>query len=43
MLINTIGILMVLFAGIVLYLATNKQFRRQPLPEDAILLTGHDE
>lgn len=43
MLINTIGILIVLFAGIVIYLATNRNFRRQPLPEDAILLTGHNE
>lgn len=37
------GILIVVFAGIVLYLATNKHFRRIPLPEDAILLTGHNE
>lgn len=41
--INTIGILMVAFSGIVVYLATNKHFRRVPLPEDAILLTGRND
>lgn len=43
MLINTIGMLMILFGSIVLYLATNRHFRRLPLPEDVILLTGHNE
>ncbi|XP_031623209.1 cytochrome b561 [Contarinia nasturtii] len=41
--INTIGILIVTFAALVVYLATHRQFKRLPLPEDAILLTGHDE
>lgn len=38
-----IGLLVVIFAAIVVYLASNKHFKRIPLPEDAILLTGHDE
>lgn len=43
LLINMIGLLIVIFAALVVYLATNRQFKRIPLPEDAILLTGHDE
>lgn len=41
--VNTMGLLMVAFAAGVVYLSTTKHFRRLPLPEDAILLTGHDE
>jgi len=41
--INTIGLLIVAFAALVVYLATHRPFKRLPLPEDSILLTGHDE
>ncbi|XP_055316726.1 transmembrane ascorbate-dependent reductase CYB561 [Sitodiplosis mosellana] len=41
--VNMIGVLILTFAALVLYLATNRHFRRIPLPEDTILLTGHDE
>lgn len=42
-LVNSIGLLIVLFAGLVVFLATKKDYKRLPLPEDAILLTGQDE
>lgn len=42
-LINLLGILVVVFGGLVIFLASNPSFKRQPLPEDSILLTGHDE
>jgi len=42
-LINIIGLLVILFGATVFYLSTNKQYKRLPLPEDTILLTGHDE
>lgn len=42
-LVNCIGCLIVMFAGLIVFLATNKDYRRAALPEDAILLTGHDE
>lgn len=40
---NFIGVLMVIFAGLVMYLATEAEYKRRPLPEDAILLTGANE
>jgi len=42
-LVNCIAILIVFFAGLVVFLATKPNYKRIPLPEDAILLTGHDE
>lgn len=41
--VNTMGLLIMVFAALVVYLATNRHFQRTPLPEDAILLTGHNE
>lgn len=41
--VNCIGCLMVVFAALVGYLATNVDYKRTPLPEDAILLTGNDD
>lgn len=41
--VNTIGIFIVAFAALVVYLATHSHYKRIPLPEDAILLTGHNE
>uniref|UniRef100_A0A1L8E017 Putative cytochrome b n=1 Tax=Nyssomyia neivai TaxID=330878 RepID=A0A1L8E017_9DIPT len=42
-LVNFIAIFVVIFTGLVIYLATENRFKRQPLPEDAILLTGQTE
>jgi cytochrome b-561 len=39
-LINCIGILLVAFAGLVMYLVTETRYKRQPLPEDEMLLTS---
>lgn len=41
--INCIGGLIVTFSGLIVFLATNEGYRRAPLPEDAMLLIGHDE
>jgi len=41
--VNSIGALIVLFAGFIVFLTTNEGYRRVPLPEDAMLLTTHDE
>jgi len=38
--INFIGVLLVVFAGLVIYLVTEPRFKRQPLPEDEMLLTS---
>lgn len=43
MIINMLGLLIVVYAGLVIYLTSHRNYKRQPLPEDAILLTGHDE
>lgn len=42
-LINSIGILIAVFGALVVYLASHKDYKRLPLPEDAVLLTRHDE
>lgn len=42
-LVNSIGCLMVIFPALVAYLATNVDYKRAALPEDAILLTGNDD
>uniref|UniRef100_A0A1B0CGU1 Cytochrome b561 domain-containing protein n=1 Tax=Lutzomyia longipalpis TaxID=7200 RepID=A0A1B0CGU1_LUTLO len=42
-LVNFIAVFIVIFTGLVVYLATETRFKRQPLPEDAILLTGQTE
>ncbi|KAJ9593041.1 hypothetical protein L9F63_027716, partial [Diploptera punctata] len=39
-LVNLIGVFLVLFAGLVIYVATESRFKRQPLPEDEMLLTS---
>ncbi|KAJ6642444.1 Plasma membrane ascorbate-dependent reductase CYBRD1 [Pseudolycoriella hygida] len=41
--VNSIGALIVLFAGLIVFLTTNEGYRRIPLPEDAMLLIGHDD
>jgi len=41
--VNCIGALIIMFAGFIVFLATNPGYKRAALPEDAILLTGHDE
>ncbi|PSN36011.1 putative cytochrome b561 [Blattella germanica] len=39
-LVNFIGVFLVAFAGLVIYLTTEPRFKRQPLPEDEMLLTS---
>lgn len=43
LIINMLGVLIVIYAILVIYLVSHRNYKRQPLPEDAILLTGHDE
>lgn len=38
--VNFIGLLLVIFAGCVVFLVTEPRFKRQPLPEDEMLLTS---
>ncbi|XP_059608769.1 transmembrane ascorbate-dependent reductase CYB561 [Phlebotomus argentipes] len=42
-LVNFIALFVILFAGLVVYLATESRYKRQALPEDAILLTGQTD
>lgn len=40
---NLLGVSVAIFAGLVIFLVTDKRFKRMSLPEeDAMLLTGHD-
>lgn len=41
--VNCIGVLIFIFAGLIVFLTTNQAYRRAALPEDAMLLIGHDE
>ncbi|CAD7082868.1 unnamed protein product [Hermetia illucens] len=43
LMVNFMGVLLMIFGGLVVYLTTEPDYRRQPLPEDAILLTGANE
>lgn len=43
LLVNFIGIILVVFGSLVVYLVTEPQYKRQPRPEDEILLTGNLE
>jgi len=40
LLVNCIGCLIVVYGAIVVYLVTETTYKREPLPEDAMLLTG---
>ncbi|XP_054735472.1 plasma membrane ascorbate-dependent reductase CYBRD1 isoform X1 [Anastrepha obliqua] len=40
---NCIGVFYVIFGALVVYLATESSYKREPLPEDAVLLTGVNE
>ena len=37
-LMNSIGLLIACLSGLVVYVATRAQYKRQPLPEDELLL-----
>lgn len=39
---NLLGVFIAIFAGLVIFLLTDARFKRMTLPEDAMLLTGHD-
>jgi len=40
---NMCGVLYVIFGGLVVYLVTEPSYKRQPIPEDVVLLTGVNE
>uniref|UniRef100_W8ART3 Cytochrome b reductase 1 n=1 Tax=Ceratitis capitata TaxID=7213 RepID=W8ART3_CERCA len=40
---NSLGCLYVIFGALVVYLVTEGSYKRKPLPEDAVLLTGVNE
>ncbi|XP_063703213.1 plasma membrane ascorbate-dependent reductase CYBRD1 isoform X2 [Culicoides brevitarsis] len=40
LLVNSIGMCMIFYGAIVVFLVTERQFKREPLPEDTMLLTG---
>lgn len=42
-LINVIGLLFVIFGGLVVYLAQHTHYKRIPLPEDSVLLARQNE
>jgi len=42
-LVNFIGVLIALYGSLVVYLVTEPSFKREPLPEDTLLLTGNSE
>lgn len=42
MTLNFIGVLITVFAALVVYLTTESRFRRLPVPEDVMLLTGEE-
>lgn len=37
---NFLGILCILYGGLVVYMVTKPEFKREPKPEDGVLLTG---
>lgn len=39
---NLLGLSLAIFAGLVIFLVSDARFKRMTLPEDAMLLTGHD-
>lgn len=39
---NILGLCLAIFAGLVIFLVSDARFKRMTLPEDAMLLTGHD-
>lgn len=42
-LVNCIGLLTALYGSLVIYLVTESSYKREPLPEDSMLLTGAQE
>lgn len=43
LIINTIGLLITLYGTLVVYMVTEPSYKREPLAEDAMLLTGNSE
>lgn len=41
-LVNTIGIFLVIFGALAVYLVSQGQYKRQPRPEDSVLLTSRN-
>lgn len=42
-LVNSIGALIILFAALIGFLVSTAEYKRQPLPEDEMLLAGVDD
>lgn len=40
---NVLGILCIVFGVLVVYLVTQPEYKRQPIPENGVLLTGASE
>jgi cytochrome b-561 len=43
LLVNSIGLLIGLYGSLVVYIVTEPSYKREPLPEDQMLLTGNSE
>lgn len=43
LLVNTIGLLLTIYGSLVVYLVTEPSYKRTPLAEDTLLLTGRPE
>lgn len=43
LIVNCIGLLVAIYGALVVYMVTEKSYKREPLPEDTMLLTGNDE
>jgi len=43
LIVNSIGLLVTVYGTLVVYMVTEKSYKREPLPEDTMLLTGSDE
>lgn len=41
-LVNSIGVFLVIFGALAVYLVSQGQYKRQPRPEDNVLLTNRD-
>lgn len=42
-LVNVIGLFLIIFGGLTVYIVVQERYRRLPRPEDDVLLTGRNE
>lgn len=43
LIVNTLGVLIAVYGGLVVYLVTEPSYKRDALPEDTMLLTGESD